>query len=394
MKILLLFVIFCAYNVSFAQEIEKIEIPKPSGYNKNLKLSEIASKIDYIPLETNAKALLSDHASSTLSKDFIFTVQGGALLQFQRNGKFLRQINLIGKGPAECYVRHYTFDEKNQVIYIYNHYVHNILVFGFDGKYQKTIRDPFDKIEGGRVEYMHCDQKNGNSILFFDNTDGKMQYKYAVMDREGKILHHELNYDQYTLKKRILESNILPPQFYTYQDNIHYWHYYNDTVFRINADYKCVPKYVIRIPDRLTLEEAMKTGAFITPYSELGNKNTINSIYENNLFLFITYSANIFNRDRIKHYWALYDKQNNKLINDIHPEFINDLDGGLNIRHFYNDGSYMWNMLQPIDLKEKLTASHFAKSKALYPDQQRKLKSLIDRLDVEDNPVLIIITLK
>jgi hypothetical protein len=45
-------------------------------------------------------------------------------------------------------------------------------------------------------------------------------------------------------------------------------------------------------------------------------------------------------------------------------------------------------------MKEKLTSAHFAKSKALYPEKQKALKTLVDKLLEDDNPVVMLVKLK
>ena len=393
MKNLLLLFSLLACNMLQAQVIEKIEIPKPGGsYAKNINLSEIASKIEYLPLETHKNALIGENAYCTLGKDYIFIEQPGTLWLFRRNGKFVSQISKIGKGPGEGFVRCFAFHEETQLIYIYNHYVHNILVFGFDGKFKKTIRDPFDGIKGLYVHNMNCDPKNGNVLLTFDNNEGKTPYKFVVMNPEGLIIHKEPNYDLYRVEKRTLDNAIGPSPLYQYQNSFHYRFVHNDTVFQINSDYKCVPKYVLRIPNKLTLEEDLKAKAYITRYADL-NRNQIFSFYENNSFLMAYYVSNIFDNKLKKRYIAKYDKKTKQWTYNHPTEIINDIDGGLN--NFYSrNESFMWGLIHPFDLKEDLTPAHFAKSKALYPDQQKKLKSLVDNIGEEDNPVLMIVTLK
>ena len=50
--------------------------------------------------------------------------------------------------------------------------------------------------------------------------------------------------------------------------------------------------------------------------------------------------------------------------------------------------------LQPFEMKEKLTNSHFSKAQSKYPEQKETLKSLVNGLEDDDNPVLMMIHLK
>jgi hypothetical protein len=79
--------------------------------NKNTKpfpLSSIGKKIEYIPLETTPNSLIGslngvglDLANIVFSDSFIFISDGEKLLQFDRSGKFIKQIGSVGRGPGQ-----------------------------------------------------------------------------------------------------------------------------------------------------------------------------------------------------------------------------------------------------------------------------------------------------
>jgi hypothetical protein len=93
---------------------------------------------------------------------------------------------------------------------------------------------------------------------------------------------------------------------------------------------------------------------------------------------------------------SIYDKQKKELKENINPEIVNDFDGGTAIKlsdERQNEDSFCV-MLQPFKMKETLTSAHFAKAEAKYPEKKAALKSLVNRLEEDDNPVLMIIKLK
>jgi hypothetical protein len=394
-RIFIILLFISVLNTLNAQSLKQITLPaKPSG-SSQLKLSEIAADIEYVPLEYNVKALLSDMAyCSLITKEHLFITMPGTLYIFSGNGKFIAQCVTQGRGPGEGFVRCFAVDEKNQLVYVYNHFAHNILVFNCEGKFIRSFRDPFDETMGTRVDGLTWDPGTGNIFVIFDGSEGKMLYKYAVMDANGKILHSEPNYDKFKLDKRVLEVAFLPSPFYWHQDMLFYKFMYNDTIFQVNANYSCSPAYTVRLPRAVTLEERLKTGANIVPYYSVGVRNSINTIIESESLLFFYHSSNIFDNQLVKNHLSLFDKQKDRLTSYFEQAIINDWDGGMNVKHFGSQGKYMYGLFQPFDLKEELTAAHFSKSKALYPEQQKKLKTMVDQMDVEDNPVLMIVTLK
>lgn len=382
-------------NILNAQDLKQIMLPGKPTSGSQLKLSEIALSVEYLPFEYNVKALLSDQSYCALIiNDFLFIQTTGTLFSFSKNGKFIQKFVTAGRGPGEGFVRCFTVDENNHLVYVYNHFAHNILVFNLEGKFLKSIRDPFSETIGSYVQHLAWDPKTGNIFVTFDGSDGKMLYKYAVIDANGQILHREPNYDKFIVNKRIMEAALLESPLCMYQDMLFFKYQYNDTVFQVNADYSCSPAYTIRVPKAVTLEERIKTGSYIVHYSTIGVRNSINRIIETKSFLLINHSSNIFDNELVRTHLSLYDKQKNQLISYFEQGIINDWDGGMNIEHFYSDGKYIWWLFQAFDLKEELTSSHFSKSKALYPEQQKRLRTMVDKLDEEDNPVLMIVTLK
>ena len=73
----------------------QITIPFAKGIadNKEIKLSEVASEIRYIPLETTAESLLEqDILDVTIAGGYLFVCDYKKLLQFTPEGKFVRQV--------------------------------------------------------------------------------------------------------------------------------------------------------------------------------------------------------------------------------------------------------------------------------------------------------------
>ena len=182
--------------------------------------------------------------------------------------------------------------------------------------------------------------------------------------------------------------------FFSHEGLLFYRYIYNDTIFQINTGYTCSPIYTVEVPAAVTLEEMVKTGSGTVPYSSIGTRNSIVGIIESKSFLLIHHTSNIFTHGQMKSHRTLFDKQKNQVISYFEPEILNDWDGGMNIKTFYSDGIYLWALFHPFDLKEDLSPAHFAKSKALYPEQQKKLRTMLDKLGDEDNPVLMLVTLK
>ena len=393
--VFLILLINSIYSYSQNKETKVIPLKHSTRYEHELKLSDIAKQVTYIPLETNDNCLIGKIYSFTLAKEFIFVNNGGIILQFSLKGKFIRQLNKNGQGPGEGTVANIALDEENRLIYFQFSYTYDIIVFNFEGKHIKTIKNPFAKETiqslpvGGMIVY------NENILFAFSNENGQMPYKYAVVNSNGEILHKEINYEKYFLKERIRESSILPPPFFCYNSSVFFKHNYNDTIFKINQDHTCSPLYVCDLSKQITLEEDMKAGAFVIKYSELSGRNKINVVRESDEYIYVYHTNSPYDNDNRKSFFSQYNKLTRQLLPNINRIIINDWDGGMDVRLYSNQsGSTVCFRIQPFEIKEKLTNEHFSKSQPKYPTQKDALKKLVNGLLEDDNPVLMIIELK
>ena len=80
-------------NIAFADGVNK---------QKELNLSDVASGVRYIPLETTTESLLDkDILDVTFTADYLFVCDYVNLFQFTPEGKFVRKIGKAGEGPGE-----------------------------------------------------------------------------------------------------------------------------------------------------------------------------------------------------------------------------------------------------------------------------------------------------
>lgn len=97
-----------------ANSFYTINIPEILKNQREVPVSEIAEKIEYVVLETSKESLLGRILDMKVTKDFIFIQHhNGALAQFDRTGSFIRYIGRLGRGPEEyIMIREFSIDEK------------------------------------------------------------------------------------------------------------------------------------------------------------------------------------------------------------------------------------------------------------------------------------------
>ncbi len=92
-------------SLSFAgnsQEVIRINLNEYKKHERQADLSEIASDISFIKLETNANCLLGDiNGIFRCNKNLLILGNSKKnLFLFSENGSFIRQIGNLGKGPG------------------------------------------------------------------------------------------------------------------------------------------------------------------------------------------------------------------------------------------------------------------------------------------------------
>ena len=374
---------------------ETIQLSVSKNYEHEFKFTDMVADVNYIPLETYEDYLLGNRTGLVrVTENFIFVASDGILFRFDRQGKFVGKINKIGQGPRECSVNSVGIDEQKQRIYIFDMMKQSITIFDFEGNFLWAFKHPFTE-DSDSPSSISCD-KRGNILFTFMTTNGQMKYKYVAVNDKGEILYQCPNYDRYDLKHPVRAFSVSSHPIYEYNTFSYYPYLYNDTVFCINDDYSCSPAWIIRLPDRITLEESLKACAYVTDWSTLSGKNYLDGIREDQRKVYIYRTRCAYPEKTSPAYLSIYDKQTKQLTENINPLLKNDWDGGMDIDLTYDQQkeNVLYKLLQPFEMKERLTDNHFSKVRAKYPDKQKSLQTMINTVKEDDNPVVMIITLK
>ena len=113
MKARLLINLFLLLNCCKSPEKSILEFDPRSLDENKITLSKIADDITYIPLD-NSLQLDQIHPNFRFTKNSIWLcVTFTGILEFNRDGKFVRKIGNIGRGPGEyVYYSEFTVDDN------------------------------------------------------------------------------------------------------------------------------------------------------------------------------------------------------------------------------------------------------------------------------------------
>lgn len=333
-------------------------------------LSELASDIRYVPLETTDDCLMNNefYIMQYTGEDIITS----GIFHFDKNGKFLNKIGNKGQGPEEYLQGLFAFgDWKNKLLYVQNWTT--LTCYGFDGKFVKSIPTPqlnmgaaglFDEnhiLYSNDIYY--ADKANPIQLYMVDSQSGKTVSKWRGHLEENK---------KYGM---ILTSRDF---MYNYDNSLFYKPALENVIFKIISPKKrqlaykfdCSGKDIDVSADEV---DPKKRFQFLSVYWAK----------ETNQYLFVSYGMKNISR------LGIYDKEKKTFTNvtikdnlaggyDIHPAWTSD-DNHLLMVY------YVGGLLQD---KEK------RHSTGLLPERKKELDGLLKNIKEDDNPVVIVVTLK
>lgn len=371
MKYLFSFLCLCCVLSVSAQKSVVINLAKAiSESPKEIMLNELASDIRYVPLETTDDCLMNNefYIMQYTGEDIITS----GIFHFDKNGKFLNKIGSKGQGPEEYLQGLFAFgDWKNKLLYVQNWTT--LTCYGFDGTFVRSIPTPqlnmgaaglFDEnhiLYSNDIYY--ADKANPIQLYMVDSQNGKTVSKWRGHLEENK---------KYGM---ILTSRDF---MYNYDNSLFYKPALENVIFKILSPKKCQLVYKFDCSGKdidVSADEVdpKKRFQFLSVYW----------VKETAQYLFVNYGMKNISR------LGIYDKEKKTFTNvtikdnlaggyDIHPAWTSDDNHLLMV--YYAGG-----LLQD---KEKRYST------SLLPERKKELDELLKNIKEDDNPVVILVTLK
>lgn len=358
---------------------------------KTVTISDIASDVRYIPLETNDEYLVSRKPEYYFSDSLIFVSSDNRLLVFDYTGKFIRQIGKPGRGPGEIdLIAFISILEKEQIVIVQTNWSRKLMYFSFDGTFIKSISRPPDVF---RIRVLNMNQ----NLFYYACQIGIEEYLYLLSNEKGDTIstvNNHFKWENNTGITGMVGYDAFRP-FYNYQNQIFVKSMYNDTVYTV-LNNKITPAYFVdlgkyRLPDELRPEPPQT----ILKFRRENAKYFFSSVMEagGKVFIKTQNYKGLINKN------IIYDRETHKgsfLVDNFNEPsgFINDWDGGLN---FWPDKSIndkeIFMSITPLTLKTMLKEK-FINRTAHFEDKKQSFKLMVEKLEESDNPVLMIVKLK
>lgn len=414
--IVLLFLTSGCWNSDNGSELPVIDVVGALGTYRQVPMSEYISEIEYIPLETGTDCLVgrADHVIVTDTRIIV----GGfdECHAFTRDGKFLSDVGMVGRGPGEW--EHFfgmSVDEDNGLVYLET--FHRMFEYTMDGKYVRDFPKPIvGKEERGNyplpadnVVFL-CD---GMFLGYVGKEHGQELFSWIVFDDTGatvKEFKNHVKFDKEHFSAGVFNPAVMVSESTWVKESV------NDTLFTVTMQDGLTPRFVFNrgryaypLDGYVTFENngsrgeksvsiyptqvlddnilfRMIVGENTGIHTPAGNKFILPNGVETDdgymvfgLYNIQTGKTELFDRDPVTRRWGL----------------VNDLDGGLPFwpKYYTSDGELV-QVLSAFDIKSILTEEYFAAHPARDPAAHARLRELVRNLKEDDNPVIVIAKLK
>lgn len=367
-----------------AQQLDVIDIESVFNETIPLTLSEIATGVDYIPLEINNNCVLGDIYDVRISGDNMALISQKQVYLFDIQGKFQRKIGQIGKGPGEYqWAKDIQFSPDGNSVFVVDITGFQIIEYDLNGKHLKSISLPV--------------RQYPEDMLFFDDHFYIMHGMQGLglpflykMDNQGLLLQDmNVTCEAYQSSLRGYQESC---SFLVQKDHFDLATAWNDTIFRI---YKSGKKEAIFWINYGKIKYTLKGASKNQPMKEGLAFQLWRAITQNYIF--------IHSQDGRDLKLVVYDRKSNAIIHssnirdDEYGGIKNDLDGGpgidLIVPFQKNNGKDVIQCHSAISLIEHMNKDN-SNLKPRLKKENEKLRKLVDQLSEEDNPVVQIFHLK
>jgi hypothetical protein len=363
-------------------------------------VTDIATDLDYIPLQTTEISLVKSVTKIVTRNDKIYLRNGYTdVLCFDRNGKFLYRLDKTGRGPGEYnFIRDFDISSDNKTLIVISD--GNLLLYNntdTEFVFNKSInlmhlfqsnRQPISKIS--------MIQGTNNILLSIDPFTGSEQFLSILINTNGDSLNFKQNYYMSEKTDKLLQMINESLQF-NFENKFCFKEEFSDTVFFVNRETnEFQPRLIfdshgkgVSPGIRYEKDYAKKHGADIY---------WVYLIIETPRYIVYTYQHNSSG------YKMLYDKSANEKFKLKEWDYYKDVASKKSLKDDINAGpafdpdfcseNLIYSSVDALTLKKYVASEEFAKAKVNDPEKKEALKKLANSLKEIDNPVLIIVTPK
>lgn len=366
MKHLVFYIIFlsmfCGCNTENTKagykvyDIQKVQHADVSSFD--------SGDLHYIALEFNERCPIGYMDKIVLTDKYIFVKSDISLYRFSLEGKFLNNIGQYGESPSDVQgIFDFAIDEKQEIAFLWDMMGGKIVMYSFDNEFQHSI--PYEGLVRN-IEY------NSNRIFLTFMNLGNELFKLQVMKTDGEVLYRSSNDIQYEFQDMfalpsVKNMHLLSKEKMLVRQN------FNDTIYTYDQH-----------QNNLSIRYVFDFENSKLPYQLLSSYELFNKEYENYAYLSDVSEANdyiyvdyVFHGKNKK---VIIDKSNDQILT------VQDPIGGITVKNGFH---FFWPKWVSTEyLIDYIPADYIIRYKDKIKNE--KLSELVELLDEESNPILIL----
>ncbi len=398
-------------TVNEGNETIVIDLEGNLGKGNILDLSSVVSDIEYIPLQTSDSSLVGDaqkiyfengmfylgmEDGGVVKKFQIFDIKGNHLYYFDRSGRGPEEYSFaihadVLPGTGNIVIRAYKRDEN--VYDPHGKFLNKFQIPSDSRFYVKPVIFVNDSTYAGVISISYRENTEYVAVLFTPgDTAFKFHFPVPCFQMKDPFFNFKLSTPKSTANQFIKSIGVWT-KMYRYKDQVRFFFGYNDTIFSVSAEKKIETPYVIKFGKT----RAPEVGANPGKYAEI-----IGPLLENDDFLFLNFALNdhahepfekevMLSDSRIYRYketgcFALLTKKNGcfTLLNQSEKGILGLREDILNGPPFWP--KYVSSTGELVSFCSPEGLISWAENHKVSP----KLKKIIEKLDENDNPVVIL----
>lgn len=351
-------------------------------------LSEVATDIEYIPLETSDISRIGAYSGIKVNDRFIVVKSASdnnecKLFFFNRYGKFLFKLDKIGKGYDE-YDQLFSFDINFDGTVLAIFALKSIVLYQINNNRLTFIKRIYITQEVGTLDFI---DSNNNMLLQFSNIDGNNDFNREIINLNGDVLMRKRNPYKFEEKEGIKATRAGEIVSYEFNKKLYVKVLQSDTLFRITNDFALQPYLILDTKDKRVTPEIRANGKTF-----LKNENK---------YIFL---ANVLESPGYNYFVFTYNKKINRLFFEKSSQRLyevgsseglsDDISGGPGFKPIVCFNGDFLSIIYAIDLKKYLSGEQFRNSKAIITEKKTTLEKLSKKIGDKDNPIVIIAKMK
>lgn len=387
LALIILILLICSCGSKDNSTIRTIDLLSPGG-EQITNLSEIADDIQYIPLETNPDAFMRFVGSLKSGNDKFYINTVLELLVFDKTGKFLYKLDQHGRGPNEyVYLSDYDIKPEENLVIVLTRgklYFYNETDTGFNLGRQLDLKK--------QPNFVDFFPGQDNILLSFSASTGENKYQCVCITPEGDTLFKRPNYYKFTRTSKVVMGFSSDNIINKYDETMRIKGFLNDTIFKINSDFKFVPFMVLNSGGKsITTDFLANVPA---PDMNSGTSPTaaflaISEILEVERYLLCRY----YYQEGPQ--WIVFDKKSDQTSRFGGKELLkDDISGGINIEPKFSCNGILYSWTDALSFKKHMSDAEFRNPEVKNPERKKELEKIAASVEEDDNHLLIVITPK